>query len=95
MRYLPREGVRALKAMRPEEAGPEDAVFGLSGRQVGRRVAAAAAAAGGWKSAGMVIRYTRALVAVMRKLVGLLDTLLREDRLWQPEPPTRTLQAAA
>ena len=25
-----------------------------------------------------------ALVAVMRKLVGLLDTLLREDRLWQP-----------
>ena len=36
-----------------------------------------------------------ALVAVMRKLVGLLDTLLREDRLWQPEPPTRALQAAA
>ncbi len=36
-----------------------------------------------------------ALLAVMRKLVGLLDTLLREDRLWQPEPPTRALQAAA
>ena len=36
-----------------------------------------------------------ALVAVMRKLVGLLDTLLREDRLWQPEPPTRELEAAA
>ena len=36
-----------------------------------------------------------ALVAVMRKLVGLLDTLLREDRLWQPEPPTRALRAAA
>ena len=36
-----------------------------------------------------------ALVAVMRKLVGLLDTLLREDRLWQPEPPTHELQAAA
>ena len=36
-----------------------------------------------------------ALVAVMRKLVGLLDTLLCEDRLWQPEPPTRELEAAA
>ena len=36
-----------------------------------------------------------ALVAVMRKLAGLLDTLLREDRLWQHEPPARALQAAA
>ncbi len=40
-----------------------------------------------------------ALVAVMRKLAGLLDTLLREDRLWQPEPPLRLpappLEAAA
>ena len=35
------------------------------------------------------------LIAVMRKLVGLLDTLLRENRLWQPEPPARPLQAAA
>ena len=90
-RYLPREAMRALGAIRPEGAGPEDPVFGLSGRQVGRRVAAAARAAGlgsgfsghsgrvglaaelsragastheiaaaaGWKSAGMVIRYTR------------------------------------
>ena len=30
----------------PEDAGPGDPVFGLSGRQVGRRVAAAAIAAG-------------------------------------------------
>ena len=91
VRYLPREAVRALGAVRPEEAGPEASVFGLSGRQVGRRVAATAAAAGlgsgfsghsgrvglaaelsragastheiaaagGWQSAGMVIRYTR------------------------------------
>ena len=36
-----------------------------------------------------------ALVAVMRRLVGLLDTLLREDRLWQPRPPARLLEAAA
>ena len=36
-----------------------------------------------------------ALVAVMRRLVGLLDTLLRENRLWQPEPPARALEAAA
>ena len=91
VRYLPRDAVRALEAVRPEGAGPEDSVFGLSGRQIGRRVAAAAraaglgegfsghsgrvglaaeltragastheiAAAGGWRSAGMVIRYTR------------------------------------
>ncbi len=90
-RYLPREAVRALAAVRPDDASPEDPVFGLSGRQIGRRVAAAAAAAGlgsgfsghsgrtglaaelsragastheiaaagGWRSAGMVIRYTR------------------------------------
>ncbi len=32
-----------------------------------------------------------ALVAVMRRLAGLLDTLLREDRLWQTEPPAREL----
>ena len=36
-----------------------------------------------------------ALVAVMRRLAGLLDTLLREDRLWQAEPPARAMQAAA
>ena len=36
-----------------------------------------------------------ALVAVLRRLAGLLDTLLREDRLWQTEPPARELQAAA
>ena len=109
VRYLPREAVRALEAIRPEEAGPEDPVFGLSGRQVGRRVAAAAAAAGlgegfsghsgrvglaaelsragastheiaaagGWKSAGMVIRYTRRETAkrgaVARYLEGRQD----------------------
>ncbi len=28
----------------------------------------------------------KALVAVMRKLVTLLDALLRADRMWQPEP---------
>ncbi len=32
-----------------------------------------------------------AVVAVMRRL----DTLLREDRLWQPRPPARQLEAAA
>ena len=36
-----------------------------------------------------------ALVAVMRRLTGLLDTLLRENRLWQPAPPARELEAAA
>ena len=36
-----------------------------------------------------------ALVAVLRRLAGLLDTLLPEDRLWQTEPPARELQAAA
>ena len=91
MRYLPRAAMEALAAMRPEGAGPGDPVFGLSGRQMARRVEAAAiaaglgsgfsghsgrvglaaelsragastheiAAAGGWQSAGMVIRYTR------------------------------------
>ena len=91
VRYLPRVAMEALGAIRLEGTDPGDPVFGLSGRQVGRRVAAAAraaglgegfsghsgrtglaaelsragastheiAAAGGWKSAGMVIRYTR------------------------------------
>ena len=36
-----------------------------------------------------------ALVAVMRKLASLLNLLLREDRLWQAEPPIRQLGAAA
>ena len=36
-----------------------------------------------------------ALVAIMRRLVGLIDTLLKQDRLWQPEPPARALEAAA
>ena len=90
-RYLPRAAMQALAAIRPEGASAEAPVFGLSGRQIGRRVGAAAAgaglgsgfsghsgrvglaaelsragastheiaAAGGWKSAGMVIRYTR------------------------------------
>ena len=90
-RYLPRAAMEALAGIRQEGAGPGERVFGLSGRQAGRRVAAAAraaglgdgfsghsgrvglaaelsragastheiAAAGGWKSAGMVIRYTR------------------------------------
>ena len=35
-----------------------------------------------------------ALVAVMRRLVGLLDTLLRQDRLWRAQPPARPLEAA-
>lgn len=90
-RYLPRNAAHALEAIRSVDAGKEDSVFGLSGRQIGRRIAAAAAAAGlgegfsghsgrvglaaelsragastheiaaaaGWKSAGMVMRYTR------------------------------------
>ena len=36
-----------------------------------------------------------ALVAVMRKLVSVLTALLREDRLWQPETPSRPLEVAA
>ena len=28
-----------------------------------------------------------ALVAVMRKLLTLVNALLRDDRLWQPQPP--------
>ena len=91
VRYLPRAAMEALAAIRPEDAGPGDPVFGLGARQIGRRVEAAAragglgegfsghsgrvglaaelsragastheiAAAGGWQSAGMVIRYTR------------------------------------
>ena len=90
-RYLPRTAMEALEAVRTQGAGPEEAVFGLSARQIARRVEAAAiaaglgrgfsghsgrvglaaelsragastheiAAAGGWQSAGMVIRYTR------------------------------------
>ncbi|MCY4188849.1 MAG: transposase [Bryobacterales bacterium] len=34
-----------------------------------------------------------ALVAVMRRLAGLLDTLLCADRLWQPQPPVRPAEA--
>ena len=37
---------------------------------------------------------TATIVAIMRKLVCLLNTLLREDRLWPTEPPTRELAAA-
>ena len=44
--YLPRAAMEALAGIRPEGAGPEDPVFGLSGRQIGRRVEAAARAAG-------------------------------------------------
>lgn len=36
-----------------------------------------------------------ALVAVMRRLAGLLDTLLQEDRLWQTEPPAQHLETAS
>ena len=103
--------VEALEAIRPEEAGPEDPVFGLSGRQMARRVEAAAAAAGlgggfsghsgrtglaaelsragastheiaaagGWKSAGMVIRYTRRETAKR----GAVAKYLEEQR----DPP--------
>lgn len=38
--------MEALEAIRPEEAGPETAEFGLSGRLAGRRVTAATATAG-------------------------------------------------
>ena len=31
----------------------------------------------------------------MRRLVTLLKALLREDRLWLPEAPARTVEAAA
>ena len=111
VRYLPREALRALAAIRPEGAGPGGPVFGLSGRQVGRRVAAAAraaglgegfsghsgrvglaaelsragastheiASAGGWQSAGMVIRYTRRETAKRGAVAKYL-----EDR---QEPP--------
>ena len=34
-----------------------------------------------------------ALVAVMRKLVSLLNALLRDDRLWTPAPPPREVPA--
>ena len=36
-----------------------------------------------------------ALVAVMRKLLGLLGALLRADRCWQAEPPSRAQEIAA
>ena len=36
-----------------------------------------------------------ATVAVMRRLSCLLNTLLRENRLWQAEPPSRGLEAVA
>ena len=38
-RYLPRAAMEALEAIRPEDASPEDRVFGLSGREVGRAAA--------------------------------------------------------
>ena len=34
-------------------------------------------------------------VSIMRRLACMLNTLLREDRLWQAEPPSTALQAAA
>ena len=36
-----------------------------------------------------------AMVAVMRRLIGVINTLLREDRMWQSECPSRPLEAAA
>ena len=36
-----------------------------------------------------------AMVAVMRRLACLINTLLREDCLWQAEPPCTVLQDAA
>ena len=36
-----------------------------------------------------------AMVAVMRRLAGLLNTLLRENRLWQAEPPNGASEANA
>ena len=35
------------------------------------------------------------MVAVMRRLACQLNRLLREDRLWQVEPPCTALQDAA
>ncbi len=35
------------------------------------------------------------MVAVMRRLIGLVDTLLREDRMWQTEAPSRPMETAA
>ena len=107
VRYLPRAAMEALAGMRPEGADPEDPVFGLSGRQIGRRVEAAAiaaglgpgysghsgrvglaaelsragastheiAAAGGWQSAGMVIRYTRRETARKGAVAKYLEKL--------------------
>ena len=105
-RYLPRAAMVDLAAIRPEGAGPRGRVFGISGRQVSRRVAAAAraaglgegfsghsgrvglaaelgragastheiAVAGGWKSAGMVIRYTRRETAQRGAVAKYLNT---------------------
>lgn len=36
-----------------------------------------------------------ALVAVMRRLIGLIDTLLRQDRMWHSEAPSRPMETAA
>ena len=44
-RYLPRAAMEALEAVRPAETGPEETVFGLSARQISRRVEGAARAA--------------------------------------------------
>ena len=35
------------------------------------------------------------MVAVMRRLACVLNTLLLDDRLWQAEPPCTALQNAA
>lgn len=39
--------------------------------------------------------YKVATVAVMRRVACLLNTLLRDNRLWKAEPPGRGLEAAA
>ncbi len=36
-----------------------------------------------------------AMVAVMHRLIGLIDTLLREDRMWHTEAPSRPMEATA
>ena len=36
-----------------------------------------------------------AVVAVMRRLIGLIDTVLRQGRMWHSEAPSRPMETAA
>ena len=44
--YLGKRAVQALEAIRPDNPNPGQSIFGLSGRQIGRRIRAAALQAG-------------------------------------------------